>query len=434
MSRPAENGIVRWLVVLLVASVAVLPMISYGCSPEWARWDATQANAFFRVGETEDALYQLRDAIKKSPRDPVLKTTLAERLIEIDRGDEALKLSGEVLEVYPDNAQAMKIKSLAQKSLGDFEASLETELKIDKHLHAYGRDASSLNQLAYARALANTDLHLAKEDIDIAITALNRGLTWPSAEELSLEVKATMLASMVARSCDAQEEAIDAISEQVKSWRERLAAAKTELTGLVFNDLDDSFPIRQDIGMLRRRQNLRSFEAQAAALLSCRALLYQDIGDMENCRNDRCEVNQFGYDSEDVLAHLPDDKVALARLSMLSAFLDTRGFICSLLPWSEDADKLPMDQHFISSYANAIKDLNTAVFCREMARKSIDSRLWNTMEPLDVELQRKNMNLYSAIMLYHRQTLLQRRGKHDLAKQDEEKIRNLGFEPGDKLY
>ena len=112
MSRPSENGIVRWLVVLLVASVAVLPMISYGCSPEWARWDATQANAFFRIGETEDALYQLRDAIKKSPRDPVLKTTLAGRLIELEQAAEALELTDEVLEVYPDNAQAMQILSL----------------------------------------------------------------------------------------------------------------------------------------------------------------------------------------------------------------------------------------------------------------------------------------------------------------------------------
>ena len=237
---------------------------------------------------------------------------------------------------------------------------------------------------------------------------------------------------MVARSCDAHEEAIDAISEQVDSWHEKLAAAKTELTSLVFDHVEE-FPIRGNNRMLIRRQKLRFFETQAAALLSCRALLHQDIDDMESCRIDRNAVNQYGFDSEKILAHLPDDKVALARLSAPSAFLDTRGFICSLLPWSE-SDELAMDQHYVSSYANALRDLNTAVFCREMARKSIRSPLWNTMEPVDVELERKTMNLNSAIMLYHRQTLLQRRGKHDLAKQDEERIRRLGFEPGEKLY
>jgi len=80
MKTIGETLIARLLIVSAVASIAMIPLMLYGCGPEWARWDATQANSFFRKGEIDDALYQLRDAIRKSPRDPVLKLTLAERV------------------------------------------------------------------------------------------------------------------------------------------------------------------------------------------------------------------------------------------------------------------------------------------------------------------------------------------------------------------
>jgi len=435
MSQPKENGLIRFLVISLVASVALLPMIMYGCSPEWARWDATQAHAFFKQGETDDALYQLRDAIKKSPRDPVLKTTLAQRLIEIDQADEAIKLTDEVLEVYPDNANAMQIKSFAQKSLGDFEASLATELEIDKHLYSYSRNTSSLNRLAYARALAGKDLHLAKEDIEDAIKIWNRLLTWPGDKGLRLRVKATVLGAMAARYCDGQQEAIDALTYQIDFYRELIEESRSKLTSRVYSSTGDSFPIRQNVGMLNRRQQLRFYETQSGALLSCRALLYQDSGQSELCRNDRREASQLGFDSERFLANVPDDKIALEQIGNPSAILDTRGFICSLLPWHEKLEEVSKEQQlFLSCYDNAIRDLNVAVFCSEINLKSIDSPLKHTLVPFDADQERKELAHQSAVLLFHRQKLQERRGRHDLAKQDAEKIRSLGFESSESLH
>lgn len=408
-------------------------MIMYGCSPEWARWDATQAHAFFKEGETSDALYQLRDAIKKSPRDPVLKTTLAERLIEIDQETEAIELTDQVLEVYPDNANAMQIKALAQKSLGDFEASLETELEIDKHLHAYSRGTSSLNRLAYARALAGKDLHLAKEDIEVAISNLNRYLTWPGDNGLRLRVKATALAAMVARYCDGKKEAIETLTHQIDFYRKLVDESNRALTSRVYGDTKGNFPIRKS--MLAQRQKLRFYETQAGALLSCRALLYQDSGLSELCRSDRLEARQLGFDSEQFLSNIPDDKIALQQLGNPSAILDTRGFICSLLPWSEALDEAPKEQQlFLSNYDNAIRDMNVAVFCIEISLKSVDGTLRHTMSPFDVDQVRESLKHQTAVLLFHRQKLLERKGEHELAKKDAEKIRMLGFETNESLH
>jgi tetratricopeptide (TPR) repeat protein len=418
---------------MLVASVALVPMVFYGCSPEWARWDATQAHAFFREGETDDALYQLRDAVKKNPRDPVLKTTLAERLIEIDQAEDAIELSNEVLEVYPGNAKAMEIKSKAHKNLGEFETSLEIELEIDKQLHAYRRDVDSLNQLAYARALAGKDLHLAKRDIENAIVKMNRQLRWEGDNGLIAEVRAVVLASMVARSCNAQEDAIPLISSLIDFYREKITSRTASLTDFIYKEADASFPIRNNSAMKKRRQELRLYESQAASLLSCRALLYQDLGKPDLCTGDRVETRHLGYDSEKLLAHVPDDKIALEMIGYASALLDTRGFICSRLPWNDELEGLSKQDHF-SDFDSAIRDLNIAVFCSEVRRKAVDTPLRHTIDTFDANEEKEELGHQSAVLLFHRQELLKRQGENDLAKQDEERIRELGYERAHRLH
>ena len=280
-----ESVLFRSMVIILVASFAVLPLVFFGGSPEWARWDASQANAYFKQGRTEDAIYQLRDAIRKSPRDPVLKLTLAERLIELEKADEALVLTDEVLDDYSDNINAMQIKSRSQQRLGDFEAALETEIEIDDYLHAYLRDSQRLNALAYARALAKKDLHLAKEEIETAVASLNRAVAWSSerGSPLRLQVKAIILAALVSRSCDSRDEPLKVLSNEIDFYRERTSEVRKVLTNVLYEETGSAFPVRQDKQIRNDRLELRFFEAQLANLLSCRALLWQDLEQTERC-------------------------------------------------------------------------------------------------------------------------------------------------------
>ena len=427
MSDNKEHFLIRGIVIAAVASIAVLPLTLYGCGPEWARWDATQANMYFQQGKTEEALYQLRDAIRKSPRDPVLKLTLAERMIEIDKPDEALELADEVLKVFPDNKKASDVISLAFCHKGDFKAALNSKLE-------FGAD---LNLLAYFRGLANTDLHLAKEDIEDVLHQQNQYISWPGDDELNLDVKATVLAAMVARCCDSSEHAIATISPQIEILRTQIRDAKLQLTKHVYQLTQDAFPVRPNNGLLGRQRKLNIFERRAAALLSCRALLHQDLGDLKQCDSDRREVDILGFNSGEIISNLPDERLALAILDSTGAFLDTRGFINSLLPWKDDLDPIrSVEQHRFSSYENAVRDLNIAILCSEVRRKSLDYSVGNAVElgEDNRQLAGKRRKRSSAVLLYHRQTLYQRAGKDDLALQDEKRIRELGFEPGPSLY
>lgn len=436
MSDNKENRFVRMIVIVAVASFAVLPLTMYGCGPEWARWDATQANMYFRLGETEDALYQLRDAIRKSPRDPVLKLTLAQRLIEIDKHDEALELANQVLEVFPDNAEAIEVISSAYQEKGDFKSALAANLDFYKS-QSFRRDMSDLNMLAYRRALAKTDLHLAKADIEEVVRAQNRSFAWTGDDELDLCVKATVLAAMVSRCCDAEQDAIEVISPQVEELRLRILFANRLLSSEVYSLSRDSFPVRQNEGVLKRQQLLDKFERRAAALLSCRALLYQDAGDLVNCEADRREVAKLGFDSSEIVNNLPDERLALLMLGGPSAFLDTRGYICSLLPWDEDLD--PNKSHVrdsVSSNANAVRDMNIAILCSEIGYKALDYPLGNAIE-LNEDNKRaahKRRKRELAVLLYHRMMLHQRADNTELANLDAKRIRELGSEPGPGLF
>ena len=83
-----------------------------------------------------------------------------------------------------------------------------------------------------------------------------------------------------------------------------------------------------------------------------------------------------------------------------------------------------------------MRDLNIAILCSEIGRKSLNYPVGNAVElgENNRQLAQKNRKRTSAVLLYHRQTLHQRAGKEDLALLDEERIRELGLEPGPTLY
>ena len=277
--KTIRETVTRFLIVAGVASIAMIPMLLYGCGPEWARWDSAQANFHFRRGETDEALYQLRDAIGKSPRDPVLKLNLAQRLIEMDEPEEALDLANEVLDIYPENGSAIAIKCLSQQSQGDFVGALETQLEHDQKLDASQRGVSSYNHIAYFRGLAGKDLHLAKRDIESAVLTASSYMNWTGSGGLSLPVKATVLASLVARCCDREQLALETLTNQIDRLQTQIIDAQHKLTEKVYREAKDSFPIRQNVDILFLRKQLRLHETHAAMLLTCRALIYQDLGD-----------------------------------------------------------------------------------------------------------------------------------------------------------
>jgi len=257
MSNPLEKKGLRLLVVLLMVSFAAVPLTIYGCAPEWARWDAAQANRFFRMGEAEEGIYQLRDAIRKSPRDLVIRLSLAKELIKLKRPEEALELANEVLVLHSTNKPALMIKTECQQMLGDFEGGLQTWLEYDQLLHAFNRNANSLNASAYHRALAGKELHLAHKDIDLANAWVNSQLDLLGEGEIRLHVKALVCATLVARCCDSRDSVRPELDRQIELIEDRRFSVEQTLLNEVqiATALDEESAIKRilNLGSLAER-------------------------------------------------------------------------------------------------------------------------------------------------------------------------------------
>jgi len=295
------------------------------------------------------------------------------------------------------------------------------------------------NNLAYHRALAGKDLHLAKRDIENVIFTMNRYTNWKGSRELTFPVKATILASLVGRCCDMNRESLWTISQQVDALQKKIVDAQHELTRTIYEKEQYAFPVRQNDEILIRRQELRLYETNVASLLSCRALIHQDLGDLVSCQEDRLEVVELGFDSSEIVTQFPAEKYAIKLLDSAGAYLDTRGFIGGLLPWVDEeslVDAESKQRNFVSHHKSTVRDMNVAILCYETNRKSFRSSLRNSIEELALNNpeSQKSLKRQEAVLLYHRQIIHERAGNLELAEADAEKIRSLGFEPGIGLF
>jgi tetratricopeptide (TPR) repeat protein len=440
--RLHEPQWLRYMVIGIFATIALAPLSMHGCGPEWARWDAAQARHYFRAGETEDALYQLRTAARKSPRDPMVKLTLATSLIEDNQPKEGLRLANEVLEVYPTNGAAMQVKANSQQRMGNFEGGLETYLKYDSTLNVFVRRAESLNNIAYFRGLAKKDLHLAKRDIEDTI-ANTAACPWDGGQGIDLPYRATVVASLVGRCCDLQETILPVLSQLIDELADATSQRRKSLSKSVYDQAQDDFRgfkrNANDINL--QRLKLRKLEKSLAALLTCRALLHQDLGNLRQCQSDREWVVRFGLDADEIAADFPPEKATVLELLTASTYLDTRGFVMSRLPWVKESELESMprsQQNFNGSYESAIRDLNVAILCSRVWLKSFESREYNLHNSVEFFEDKptviKNAKRTIAVLLNHRMELHLRRGDSDLAEIDEKEICEYGFEPGPELF
>jgi len=155
MENPQENLLTRAALVSGFCAVLLIPLLAYGCGPEWARWDAAQAVMAYEQGDVEGAIEQLTAAVEKSPRDPSLKLSLAEKLIESNQPFKAERVCDEILERFPDNDRALVRKVNSQQAQGNFKIALDTFNQRAKARSWLISDSyERLNQRAYFRSLS----------------------------------------------------------------------------------------------------------------------------------------------------------------------------------------------------------------------------------------------------------------------------------------
>jgi tetratricopeptide (TPR) repeat protein len=441
MEHPQDNLLTRIGLVSGFCAVLIIPLMAYGCGPEWARWDAAQAVMAYEQGDVEGAIDQLTAAVEKSPRDPSLKLSLAQKLIESNQPFQAERVCDEILKRFPDNDRALVSKANSQQAQGNFEKGLETFNRRAKARSWLISDSYlKLNERAYYRALAGVELGSAKDDIDLAIQRIVKLSRFGETNHpVSLLARSLIASALIGRQIGMTEAAAQRMTPLIDRLRATADASNAELNRNIIEQSTRQFPPPAEVSKSNNnlRSTIRTHEKTLALLLTTRALCHQDLEMIDLSNQDRAEVRSLVLDADELLASLPADNTCLAQLSVSVSLLDTRGFIVSQLPEEEfeniGSRKKPIA--FASNLASALVDLNQAIFAHEIFAQSLGSKVHNHMENLiDLNTAKLEIPKMKAVLRYHRMLLLEKMGDQETADQDRAKIRRLGFEPGQHLF
>jgi len=440
-SRPYARGCVLAAQVLLVT---VLICGFAGCQRENAQWTFAAGMNAREDGDPETAIDLLQEALRLSPGSDNIKIQLASLLAESGQGEPGLSLCDEVLAIYPKHDEARKAKITCLKYLGRFdEALVEHQLRDSRKID---KSENVLNGLAYHRALANRELDKALRQIDEAIEKVEGSA--------SITLQTALAVAMISRHVDQQDAAMLVVNNHIAKVAEYWGARNSRIGRLL---ADKEFSRSTGNEQLTKKIEDQIKETGASLddlgrglsrLLAARALLAEDLGDIELADHDRRWVRELGFDFDDSLAALPQDRDCLNVLDVAAAFLDTRGFILTLLPWrtlasgsSSDFDaegRLNDKTNIIrSDYWSATENLDLAIAAAEVRHAALtnDNLFNHVIEPLERVKKRVRESPHTlAVLLYHRFLAHKKAGKFDLAAADKKRIEELGFPANCRLF
>lgn len=441
-SSSDDNPLTRRLVIAGFSSLLLLPLVMYGCGPEWARWDAAQAVIAYDRGDMDQAIFQLTTAVERSPRDPLLKISLAKKLIESRRGDEAEVLCDEILARFPDNDPALITKANSQQAQGNFRLALDTfNVRARQRNWTISRRPDKLNERAYFRALAAVQLDDAKQDIDLACAIISQSSFGSLPWNLGLFQRSLAASGIVAMEIGMTQQSVPHLSKAIDSLRRMVFESNTKLNKEIIDLAAEEYPPTQKMAKSPNelRDLIRTGEQTLATLLTVRALAYQQLGSDDLCDQDRAEVRSLSLDCDEIAAALPDDSECIGTIQISSAFLDTRGYIIGLMPIGGRRGTIELSGKTIGvsgDSEDALRDLDQSIFAFEVFEKSLTSSIHNHAEGYvqDPVAARQSIGKQKAVLLYHRLVVREKSGDEHGAKQDAEAIEALGCEPGPHLF
>lgn len=454
LRRNAKTSSLKPFRLICLAIFTTIIALQIGCNDELAKWEFAAAQIQFEEGETEPAISKMRDVVTRMNYPPRLTVELATRLAE--QGDrESIELCDRLIGRQPNELPLLNCKADCQQYLGDFPEALATHKQfLSDHVQ---RSDSELNNLAYYRALAGTELTLAAENSRSAIEQRQFRLNWKTGESLTLAAKAAVanavlnryLQHLIRRSAQGdpsklvqreqqqlqsliltQSDNLRLLSIQVKeyeAWHQQLEIV-AKISDTLQTKPDTFFDDNEQAAIDMVATNEDLVRENLSTLLTARALLYQDLDNLDACNADRFRVQQLTHDADQVASQLPSPLECLTTLEYALMYLDTLGFIQSQLPWRKSDRRN-------SRYREAIGNFDLAVQSAKHRRLTFESRFANSMVPIpEVHQLRADSAKHEAVLRYHRLLANQRAGFADQVEADRAEIKALGFEPNEKLF
>lgn len=416
---------ITWFVLVLFAAMALIPIASYGLNGELARWKTARAKLLAESGKTSDAVAWMERAVAQSPDDEQLQLYLARLLVEDARAEEALPLVDAVLKTTASPIQALRLRSNVLLSLDRKWEALEATRLIGEHLRPIQRkNRDRLNELAYMRALAATELPQAKRDIDSATLGLAADAFWADRPPLPLRDQLLVAASVISRETDHRDRVLQLLNKRIDQGEAELQSRYLALTRNAYRNLQRFIPFAGDLEEHFRQlvdQNARR-EKALAYVYSARALLMQDLNRPQDRDRDRLAAKRLGYDPNEIVEQIPDNWTLLFLIYNGAQYLDTRAMVYQGLGGSQFRE-------------SALDDFNAAVLAASLLTAASGSAVPNTMHDESGErFSSSVVSEFEAVLRKHRAELLVAMNHEDQAEADFQRIEELGFDRDENLF
>jgi tetratricopeptide (TPR) repeat protein len=151
--------------------VSLVPLAWLQFPREVSYWFLAAAEKARAAGNAELATQRLEEAFSWNPRDPWLQLQEVQWLVQDEKYLEALKVSDQLVEQFPQELAVLMLRMSILQHLGRHDEAVAVARAIDqKSLTSGWPDrAQALNNLAYARAVGNLELEQALDEANEAL-------------------------------------------------------------------------------------------------------------------------------------------------------------------------------------------------------------------------------------------------------------------------
>jgi tetratricopeptide (TPR) repeat protein len=410
--RTARAGKTRGEVLVVLATIAlvVVPVATVEWPSEIARWHQAAATELRLRDDYVAAVASMDRAIAWNDSDAQLFLQRAQYKLNAQQWQGGLEDCDRARQLDPDDPLVGELRSQFLQHLGRHrEAVAEWREILQAGGSALPVDrAHQLNGMAYAMAVGDVDLEQGLAAVEASLRIIG--------DVAAILDPAGVLCfgrAVTARNSGDNQLALSSLSE-AREYAEtalQVVSQQTESHG-------EQDP-RRSLALANELQALRS---HLAGILQLRVNICAELGKPEDATRDEQRIKEITVDGNLAVVLPYDLPTAVSRVNGCANVLDTRGYLyCKLEEW-----------------AAAREDLQRAVQAMQWVYQAMpwlieaSKNYVSDIRPLVQEQRQQKRSL--AVITYHRSLVLQALGMQQEADQDRQKIRDLGYEPGDDLF
>ncbi len=425
-----------WLTLLGVGLLVFAPVLWYGGAEELDRWRVAALMEKYLDGKHEEAIAGLREIVARRPGNQEARIVLAGWLVDANQAGEALEL----VEAVPAAQRSRGLLKVYQNCLlangrSGEAISVFRELYPANELRTPDEQLFHRNGLSYFQALDGSETGMALRNSSSVVADVAARWNGDTGIALLPGLQAALCAVLIYRgetgrppagkeinSEKFQQEIFAILDPVIELLHEELESARAAPGGR-WSELNPFLPDFIPFDSDWNPAGTRGIADALAAFLTVRALVYQDLNDVEKSFADRRAVMKLGRDPESIAAKWPALVDCTDHLENLAMFLDTRGCVFYRL------DQLHM----------ALGDFQAAVIAQEsLVRAGAWHLPGGSIQTADLREHRERFEEQPrkslAVLLYHRSWVFRELGLEALERADVARVRELGFVPGDHLF